>query len=174
MDLKDNTFYPLVILFFILGLVIGYAIHRPETVQKIQYVDRPVEKIVEVTTTPVSASPTSTAVSTVTPAPDFIIKELYDPVKDKPTATIKLENWRAVPAMVSVSQGDTVLIGISTSSIPGTITLILNSYQRNLGTNGAAFITFNKKGTYVFKAIIPSGDPNILNTTYAEGTIKVS
>ncbi len=174
MDAKD-IFYPLIILFFIIGLVIGYAIHRPETVQKIQYVDRTVEKVVEVTATPSPTSPTSTPVSTAIPIPDFTIKQLYDPVNDQPTTTMKLENRRAVPDVVSIHPGDSVSIVITASSVPGPITLVLGSYQRKLGSNGAVFITFNNKGTYNFSAIVPSGDPNILPAVYAEkGTIIVN
>ncbi|MCZ7372585.1 MAG: hypothetical protein O8C60_02825 [Candidatus Methanoperedens sp.] len=174
MDSKDSTFYPLIALFFILGLVIGYAIHKPETVQKIQYIDRPVENIVEVTTTPLSTPPASTAAATATPAPDFTIRN-YDPSIDKPTMTIELVNWRANPEVVTIRVGETVLIKISDYTVQSPITFILNSsYKENLGKSGARMITFNKKGTYDFKAVIPSSDPSILPAVYAEkGTIIV-
>ena len=173
MDSKDSTFYPLIALFFILGLVIGYAIHKPETVQKIQYIDRPVENIVEVTT-PLSTPPASTAAATATPAPDFTIRN-YDPSIDKPTMTIELVNWRANPEVVTIRVGETVLIKIMDYTLQSPMTLVLNSsFKENLGKSGAKMITFNKKGTYNFITIIPSSDPSILPRTYAEkGSIIV-
>ncbi len=171
MDAK-KALYPLIVVFFILGLVIGYAIHKPETIEKIQYVDR----IVTTTATPVTTSPTATASATLpgSPAataitPDFTVKN-YDPSKDKPTVTMELANMAVNPNSVSIHVGDIVLIKITDIYLqsPG-LTLILNtSYKKNLGTMGAVVVTFNNKGTYRVQAEIPSGDPTILPKVYTE------
>jgi hypothetical protein len=160
MDPKYKTLIPLVIIFFIFGVVIGYVAHKPETV----------EKIITVTITP-----TPTPAPTPTPTPtisDFTVK-IYEPSIDIPTKTIELTKRGAEPDAMSIRSGDTVLIKI-TDSPQSPLTVILNAtYSRKLGTSGAVVVTFNKIGTYSLKAIIPSGDPNILPTTYATGTISV-
>lgn len=172
-DPKNKLLIPLIIVFFVFGVVVGYVAHKPETVVKIEYVNQTVEKIVEkiieVTVTP---TPTLTPTPALTPAiMDFTVKG-YEPSKDAPTKTIEITTRGAVPDTLSVRPGDTVLIKITTP--PSAVTLILNAtYSRNMGTSGAVVVTFNKKGMYSFKAIIPSGDPNILPTTYGEGTITV-
>ena len=169
MEIKDNTFYPLIILFFFLGLVIGYMVHQPVTVTETRYINNTVEKIVE-KTPEATGSPTSVVtVAVPTPGTDFSVKDSYDPSMDKPTRTIELANWRATPDTVTIHPGESVVIVITASSVQGPITLVLNStYKRNIGTSGAAFITFNKKGTYTFKAIIPNPDPNIVPIVYAD------
>jgi hypothetical protein len=133
-------------------------------------VPKEVEKIVYVTATPTSTVPTSTAAPTVS---DFTVKN-YDPAADVPDYIIKLRNWGADPDTLSISPGNTVLIEITDISLPGPLTLILNlSYTRNLGKSGAVVVTFNKRGTYSLKAIIPSDDPSVLPKTYGTGTIAV-
>lgn len=177
MDAKDNTLYPLIILFFLLGLVVGYVIHKPATIEKIQVINRTVEvpvikeveKIVYVT-----ATPTSTVPAVVTPVSgDFSVK-IYDPATDRPSNTMELTNWRFSPDALSIQSGVTVLIKITDLSLQRPLTLIVNSsYTRDLGRSGAVIVTFNKKGTYNLKAIIPSSDPNIQPTTYGQGTVTV-
>lgn len=182
MDPKYKTLIPLIIIFFIFGMVVGYVAHKPQTIE--------IEKIVTVTVTPVpTASPTLTQTPTPTPTPtqtptptatvaptvsDFIVTTGYDPSKDTSTKTIELTSNGANPRTLSIRPGDSVLIKITSYSSQSPLTLILNATtERNLGTSGAVVVTFNKKGTYSFKAIIPSGDPNILPKSYAEGTITV-
>ena len=170
MDAK-KALYPLIVVFFILGLVIGYAIHKPETIEKIQYVDR----IVTATATPVTTSPTATTspTSTESPtataiAPDFTVKN-YDSSKDKPTVTMELANMAVNPNSVSIHVGDTVLIKITDIYLQSRLTLILNnSYKKDLGTMGAVVVTFNNNGTYRVQAEIPSGDPTIFPKVYTE------
>ncbi len=177
MDSKNKTLIPLIIIFFILGIVVGYVAHKPQTIE----IEKPVEKIVYqnttvyVTVTPTPA-PTATATATAIATPaisDFTVKN-YDPSKDTPTKTIELTSNGASPNTLSIRPDDSVLIKITDYSSQSPLTLILNNtYSRNLGTGGAVVVTFNKKGTYSFKAIISSGDPNILPKSYAEGTITV-
>jgi hypothetical protein len=175
MDPKNKTLIPLIIIFFIFGVVVGYVAHKPVTI----------EKIVTVTVTPTptpSPSPTPTPAPTPTPTPteavtpsvsNFTVKDYYDPSKDIPTYTIQLNNRRANPETLTIRPGDTVLIKITDYTLSSSLTLILNSYSKDLGKSGAVFITFNKIGAYSYKAVIPSGDPNILPETYAKGTISV-
>lgn len=177
MDPKYKTLIPLIIISFILGAAVGYVAHKPET--KIEYHNTTieVEKIVTVT---VTVTPTPTPMPTLTPTPtpavvaDFTVK-IYEPSKDVPTKTVTFDNLRANPSEMSIKPGDTVLFKI-TDYTASRMTLVLNesvisevlSYS-----GGAVVITFNNKGTYRFKAIIPSSDPSIAPRTYAEGTINV-
>jgi hypothetical protein len=180
MDAKKSL-YPLIVVFFILGLVIGYAIHKPETIEKIQYVDRIVTATA--TATPVTTSQTATASPTPTEspnataiAPDFTVKN-YDYSKDKPTVTMVLANMAVNPNSVRIRIGETVLIKITDISLQSPLTLVLNLSKRiNLGTRGAVMITFNTKGTYRVQAEIPSDDPAIIPKVYTEreGIIIVS
>lgn len=179
MDPNNKTLIPLIIIFFIFGIVVGYVAHTPQP--------QTIEKNVTVTVTPVPTPP-PTLTQTLTPAPtqtltptataaqivsDFVVK-IYDPSKDTPTNTIELTSNGANPNTLSIRPENSVLIKITGYSSQSPLTLILNNtYSRNLGTGGAVVVTFNKRGTYNFKAIIPSGDPNILPKTYAEGTIRV-
>jgi hypothetical protein len=176
MDSKNNTLYPLIILFFLLGIVVGYVIHKPET--RTEYVNKTievestptikeVEKIVYVTATPTYVAPAATAV-----VANFSVK-VYNPDTDMPTNTVELTNRRFNPQTLSISMGRAVLIKISDSSLQSPLTLILDSYEKSLGTGGAVVVTFNKKGTYNLKAIIPSGDPNVIPQTYGEAAITV-
>ncbi|MCX9024803.1 MAG: hypothetical protein OIN85_01760 [Candidatus Methanoperedens sp.] len=178
MESKYKTLIPLIIIFFIIGVAVGYVAHKPVTI----------EKIVTVTVTPIpTTTPISTPIPTLTlistPIPtltatatptvsDFTVRN-YDPSTDTPTKKIELINRRANPTETAIHLGDTVLIEITDSSLTTPLTLSLDSYSKNLGTSGAAFITFNKKGTYTFKAIASSPDPNVLPSTYGEGTITV-
>ena len=175
MDPKYKTIIPLIVVFFILGVVVGYVAHKSVTI----------EKIVTVTVTPVPTPspttpippPTPTQTPTATPTPvvsDFTVKDYYDPSKDTPAKTIELTSRGADPNTLSIRPGDTVLIKITNYGLDSPLTLVLNAtYSRNLGTSGAVVVTFNTKGTYSFKAIIPSGDPNVLPRDYAVGTITV-
>ncbi|MDP2767336.1 MAG: hypothetical protein Q8O41_07795 [Candidatus Methanoperedens sp.] len=178
---KNKTLIPLIIIFFIFGAVVGYVAHKPATIEKI--VEK--EKIVTVTVT-VTPIQTPTPTPTLTPTPiataaptviDFTVKNYYDPAKDISTYTIQIRNWGADPNTLSVHQGDSVLIKIADITLLTSMTLILNSSsqkeENDLGTSGAAFVTFNKKGIYTFKGILRSSDPTILSRTYAEGTISV-
>jgi hypothetical protein len=177
MDPRNKTSI-LFILFFIFGLLVGYVAHKPETIEKIEYINQTievpkiVEKIVEVTVTSTStpiATPTNTSGIS-----DFTVKN-YGPSLDTPAQTIELKNWRASPSTLSIRSGDTVLIKIADYTLMSPMTLILNNtYNRNLGTSGAVVVTFNKKGIYNLKAIIPSSDPYIIPRTYAEGIITVN
>lgn len=174
-DPKNKTLIPLIIIFFILGVVVGYVAHKPETIEKIVTVNVTVTPIPTPTPaqTPIpTTTPTPTPTPAVTPAiMDFTVKN-YEPSKDAPTKTIDITTRGAVPDTVSVRPGDIVLIKITTP--PSAVTLILNAtYSRNMGTGGAVVVTFNKKGMYSLKVIFPSSDPNIQPTTYAEGTITV-
>lgn len=176
----NKTLIPLIIVFFIFGVAIGYVAHKPATI----------EKIVTVTVTPVptpspspTATPSSTPTPTTSPTPtvtptvsDFIVKDYYNPSTDIPDATVTFDqNNNVIPSPVSVHPGQSVLIRITSQPLRYQLTLILNnSYQKYLGgSGGAAFVTFNKEGTYPFKGVIPSSDPSISPKTYAEGTINV-
>jgi hypothetical protein len=174
MESKDSTFYPLIVLFFVLGLVIGYVIHQPET--EIKYINNTievptiVEKIVGVT-----ASPTSTAQTpapTSTQVPDFEVK-IYDPAKDNPTKTVEIRNWQAVPDQLSLHPGQTVLFQVLEYSQQVPPNFILGSYERKLGTAGQIVATFNKIGNYDFRVVIPSDNPGSLPAEYAKGSIRV-
>ncbi len=173
MESKDKLFSSLIILAFIVGIAIGYFVHQPGTetkyINNTVEVPKIVEKIAETTASPVgtTAQPASIQV------PDFEIK-IYDPDKDKPDETIKLENWRAVPPQLSIRAGKTVLITVL--NYPGQELppwFIMGSYNKLLGSNGMIVIKFNKTGTYEYKAVAPNTDPSILPRTYAEGTITV-
>lgn len=177
MDAQYNKFIPLFIIVFILGVVVGYAVHKPE----IQYINQTIEKTVVVTVTPISTptltqtlTPTQSPTPTVTPTvSDFTVK-VYEPSIDMPTKTVELTNWRAQPDSLSITTNDIVLIKITDYTLQYPLTLFLNNtYSKNVGTSGAVIVNFNNKGTYSFKAIIPSTDPNIIPRTYAEGTIIV-
>ncbi len=176
MDSKNNTLYPLIILFFLLGIVVGYVIHKPGT--RIEYVNKTievestptikeVEKIVYVTATPTYVAPAATAV-----VANFSVK-VFNRDTDRPTSTMELTNQRFNPPTLSISTGNTVLIKISDSSLQSPLTLVLDSYEKSLGTGGAVVVTFNKKGTYNLKAFIPSGDPNVISQTYGEAVVTV-
>jgi len=170
----NRIYIPLIIMFFIFGVVVGYVAHKPETIVKIE---TPVPTPTPTPTPIPTPTPTPTPTETPTPTPtptisDFTVKN-YDPFKDTPTYTIKLRNWRADPDTLTIRPGDTVLIEIADISLSSPMTLILNSYSKNLGISGAVVVTFNNKGRYGLKAIISSTDPTILPRTYAEGTITV-
>ncbi len=172
MESKDSTFYPLIVLFFVLGLVIGYVIHQPET--EIKYlnntieVPKIVEKIVEATT-----SPTSTALTpTPTQVPDFEVK-IYNPEKDKPTTTIEIIDWRAMPDQISIHPGQIVLIKVVNYPDRPKPEFIMGSYNKELGTAGQIVAIFNKIGNYDFRVVIPSDNPGSLPTEYAKGSIRV-
>jgi hypothetical protein len=177
MESKYKTLIPLIIIFFIIGVAIGYLAHKPETIKEIVNVTvTPVPTPTLISTpipTPISIS-TSIPTPTATPAlSDFTVRN-YNPSTDVPTATIQLVNNRATPNEIHVHVGDTVLIKITDVSLTSPLTLFLNSaYSMNMGTSGAAFITFNNKGTYTFEAIAISPDPNIVSLTYGKGTIIV-
>jgi len=179
-DPKNNkTLIPLIIIFFILGVVVGYVAHKSVTIEKIVTVN------VTVTPTPTPA-PTQTPIPTPTPTPtptpiatpvvsDFTVKDYYDPSKETPTYTVQLRNRGVDPNTLSIRQGESVLIKITDSSLLSPLTIYLNSSPiKDLGVSGAAFVTFNNKGIYSLKAMYRSGDPNIISQTYAEGTITVN
>lgn len=174
MEPKDGTFYPLIILFFILGLVIGYVIHQPGT--EIRYNNNTIEvptivkEIVETTASPTSTA--STYAPTSTQVPDFEVK-IYEPGKDKPTQTIELVNWQTMPNYVSLRAGENVLIKVVNYPDQKAPRFIMDSYTKDLGTAGMIVVKFNKLGTYNFEAIIPNDDPSILPMTYAKGSIRV-
>lgn len=176
MDSKNNTLYPFIILFFLLGIVVGYVIHKPET--RIEYVNKTievesmptikeVEKIVYVTTTPTYMAPAATAVIA-----NFSVK-VYNPDTDKPTNTMELINRRFNPQTLSTPTGSTVLIRISDYTLRNPLIFTLDSYEKSLGTGGAVVVTFNKKGIYNLKAVISSGDPNVMPQTYGEAVVTV-
>jgi hypothetical protein len=179
MDSKNNTLYPLIILFFLLGIVVGYVIHKPET--RTEYVNKTVEvestptikeveKIVYVTATaaPTYATPAATTVVTA----NFSVK-VYNPDTDKPTNTMVLTNYRFNPQTLSTPTGSTVLITISDYTLQNPLILAIDSYKMSLGTGGAVVVTFNKKGIYNLKAVISSGDPNVVPQSYGEAVVTV-
>ncbi len=182
MESKERTFYSLILLFFVIGLVIGYMMHQPGT--EIRYINSTievptvVEKIVEVTASPTSptspTAPTSTTPApTSTPVPDFEVK-IFDPEKDKPAQTIELVNWKATPDYVSMHPGQTVLIKlVNYPAQQEPPKFIMGSYEKTLGTAGMIVIKFNKIGNYDYTVIIPNNDPTILPKTYAKGSIIV-
>jgi plastocyanin len=178
MESKYKTLIPLIIIFFIVGVAVGYVAHKPKTIE----IEKPVEKIiyqnntvyVTVTPTPIV---TATAAAIETPAiSDFTVRN-YDPSTDTPTKTIELTSNGANPSIVSVHPGDTVLIKITGYSLQSPLKLNLTSLnmsqERNLGTGGAVVVTFNTRGSYSLKASVLSADPTILPRTYGEGTITV-
>ena len=174
MESKDTTFYPLIVLFFVLGLVIGYVVHQPES--EIKYINSTIEvqKNVE-NSREVTISPTSTATTpapTFTQVPDFEIK-IYDPAKDKPSEIIEIVNWQAMPDQISIPLKNTVLIKVVNYPERPAPYFIMGSYNEKLGTAGQIVVKFNKKGTFSYKVIIPNDDPNINPMTYAEGSIRV-
>ncbi|MFZ3058182.1 MAG: hypothetical protein WA102_00460 [Candidatus Methanoperedens sp.] len=177
MESKYKTLIPLIIIFFIVGVAVGYVAHKPKTIE----IEKPVEKIVYqnntvyVTVTP-TPTPIATAIATAIATPaisDFTVRN-YNPSTDIPAKTIELTSNGAKPSSVSLHPGDALLIKITGYSSESPLTLILNyTYRRNLGTSGAVIVIFNTKGSYNLKAEVPSGDPNILPKSYAEGTISV-
>ncbi len=186
MDPKYKTVILLIIIFFIAGAVVGYVAHRPATVVRTEYINQTIEvpkvtvteKIVYITATPTISAPTPAPTGTIVPAETIVpgsgfnVRN-YNPSTDMPTKTIELTNWHAAPNTISIHPGDTVLIKITDITLQSPLMLTLDSYTKNLGTDGAAFITFNRKGTYNFKAVVASSSPNILPRTYGEGTISV-
>lgn len=172
MEPKDGTFYPLIILFFILGLVIGYVIHQPGT--EIRYINNTievpmvVEKKAETTAAPTATTPAPTS----TQVPAFEVR-IYDLEKDKPTETIELINWKAMPDQISIRPGQTVLFKVLDYPSRAPPNFIMGSYERKLGTAGMIVATFNKIGTYDFRVVIPSDNPGTLPTEYAKGSIRV-
>ena len=181
---KHYTLIALVIVFLLFGAIIGYVVNTPASVEEpvatptaTPIVDEPVATI---TATPdavaTTVAPTPTEVEpTETPLlePDFTAT-IYNPETDKSTKTIEFTSRGAEPNTLSIRPGNSVLFTITDYTVQSPITFILNSsYEKNLGKSGAVVVTFNNKGTYDFKAIIPSGDPNILPKTYSEGTITV-
>lgn len=177
MDQKYKTLIPLIIIFFIFGIVVGYVAHKPETIVKTVEVEKIVTVTVTVTPTPTPATPAPTPTPTPTAAPavaDFTVKDYYNPFIDIPTYTIQLRNWGADPRTLAIRQGESVEIKNTDGSLTSPMTLILNSHERYIGKyGGSAFVTFNKKGTYTLKAILLSEDPTITSKTYAEGVINV-
>ncbi len=177
MDPKNKIYIPLIIIFFIFGVVIGYVAHKPATIEKPVYInttiEKVVEKIVEVTPTLTATPAVPTPAPTATPeVPDFTVK-IWDPSRDNPKYTVLLDNHAANPDTLSIRPGDMILIRITDNFLSNPLTLNLSSYTRNLGTAGAVVVTFNKTGTYRFQAIIPSRDPHVLPAEYARGTITV-
>ncbi len=174
MESKDITFYPLLVLFFALGLIIGYVVHQPET--EIKYINSTIEvqKNVE-NKGEVGVSPTSTATTpapTITQVPDFEIK-IYDPEKDKPSEIIEIVNWQAMPDQISIPLKNTVLIKVVDYPDRPAPYFMMGSYNKKLGTAGQIVVIFNKKGTFNYKVVIPDDDPNVMPVTYAEGSIRV-
>ena len=178
MESKYKTLIPLIIIFFIAGVAVGYLAHKPVTIEKIVTITvtptpTPSPISTPITTPIYTPIPTSTPTTTATPASDFTVR-IYDPSTDKPAQTIELTSKGANPGTVSIHPGDALLIKITGYSSQSPLNLILNStYSQNIGTSGAVIVTFNKKGSFSFEAIVSSGDPNILPKSYAEGTINV-
>ena len=172
MESKDSTVYLLIILFFIIGVVTGYLLHQPGT--EIKYINRTIEvpgtvaTIAATTAIPVE----TTRQPTPTQAPDFVVR-VYDPEKDQPVNTIELINWKAIPEKISIRPGQPILIKVVDFPQQSPPYFIMGSYERKLGTAGQIIITFNKVGTYDFQVVIPSNDPTVNPTKYAEGSIRV-
>ncbi|HEY9245699.1 MAG TPA: hypothetical protein VIO11_02520 [Candidatus Methanoperedens sp.] len=180
MDPKNKTLIPLVIIFFLFGIAVGYIVHTPKTVtiEKPVYINNTIEKTVEVTSTPTPGITTlPTVVPVLTPQiPDFNVK-FYDQAVDHPSRTIDIANQRASPNSMTIHLEDTVLIRISDTSLQNPLELTISSmnttYKKSLGTSGAVYVTFNAKGMYNLKAVILSADKNIMGRTYAEATITI-
>ncbi len=173
MEPKEKLFYSLIILVFILGIAIGYFVRQPGT--EIKYINNTVEvpKIVENIAETTASPKETTAVPTSAQVPDFEVK-IFDPQKDKPTKIIELRNWQAVPKEISIRPGQVILIKVVDYSQQTPPNFIMGSYKREpLGSAGQIVIKFNKIGIYDYRAVIPSDDPTILPTIYAEGSIKV-
>lgn len=81
MDPKIKSYLPLIIIFFVLGVVAGYLLHQPATIEKPIYINQTIETTVEKTVT-ATATPASTAIMTPTPTltetpqpvPDFTVR----------------------------------------------------------------------------------------------------
>jgi plastocyanin len=183
-DPKHYTLIALIVVFFALGMILGYIVYTPTPAYEVAATPTATPPAGVITATPtatptvkettVTPVPTDTAPA-VTPLkePDFTAKS-YDPEKDKPTKIIEFKNNRAQPDAVSIKPGNSVLFTITDYTVQSPITFILNSsYEKNLGKSGSVLVTFNNKGIYNFKAIMPSGDPNIIPREYATGTITV-
>lgn len=184
MKLNSKILVPLIIVLFALGLVIGYVIPKPPTIEEPRAMPTPAP-IPEPTLIPTPIpTPMETPVVTPVPTPlpetpvptpsisNFTVKG-YNPDIDNPTATIEFVNKVARPVTASVRPGETVLFIIKDYTIQSPLTLVLDTTERDLGTTGAAVVTFNLKGTYSYKAIFRSNDPYILPRTYAEGSVYV-
>jgi hypothetical protein len=180
MESKYKTLIPLIIIFFIAGVAIGYVAHKPVTIEKIVTVTvTPIPTTTPITTPIPTTISTPILTPTITSTPalsDFTVRN-YDPSTDTPTTTIELTSNGARPATLSIHLSDTVLIKIAGYSLqyPLTLNIISTnmSQERNLGTSGSVIVAFNTKGSYSFKATVSSGDPNILPVSYGEGTIYV-
>lgn len=178
---KNNQVIVFIVISFIVGALAGYAIHTPET--KIEYINKTIEvpkiiyeeKIVEVT---VTATPTGT-----TPAPtpqiptistsNFSMK-VYDPSTDKTDKIIEFNNNRASPPGSSVRPGKSVLFKNIDYTVSRPLALVVDSSNEiKLSGGSGVFVTYYEKGTYEFKAVYTSKDPNVKPTIYAKGTITV-
>ncbi len=189
MDPKNKTLIPLIIIFIVglvIGLGVGYMVHQPVTIVKT--VNVTVTPIPTPTPTPIP-TPTPTPIPTQAPAPaptpavsDFVVKGYYDPNIDIPDATVTIEGYNnVIPSTLSIHPGQSVLITVTSQSLPKPIWLVLYDtancspcmppYQKYLGAqNGGTFITFNNKGTYLFKTETRSSDPTILPTPFTTNT----
>ncbi len=193
MDPKYKTLIPLIIIIIgVVAFVIGYEVRQPVTI--IAPTPTPTSTpIPTLSPTPIptlapTQSPTPTPTSTPILVSDFIVKDNYDPNTDIPCmgCIITIEGYNNVnPSGLSIRPGQSVVIKVTSQSLPKAINLTLYDTancspclppaQKYLGAqNGGVFITFNNKGTYMFNTVIPSGDPYILPTPFTtNNTITV-
>lgn len=185
-DPKHYTLIALIVVFFALGMILGYIVYTPPPDHEVAAtpVATPPAGVITATATatptvidtvtplPTEAAPTAAPTETAPQQPNFTAKT-YDPEKDKPTKIIELKNNRAQPDTASIKPGNSVLFTITDYTIQSPLTFIMDSYKKDLGKSGAVLVTFNNQGIYKFKVIIPSGDPNIIPREYATGTITV-
>lgn len=185
MDPKNKTLIPLIIIFFVVGIAVGYVAHKPVTIEKPVEVEKIVTVTVTVTPTPAPATPTPTPTPTPITTPsvsDFTVKDFYNPDTDIPCygCIITVEGYYTVnPTGLSIHPGQSVLIKTS-QSFPEKLWLALYDtancspclppYQKYLGSSGAAFITFNNKGTYSFKTETRSSEQGVLPTPFTTNT----
>ncbi len=186
MSLNNKATIALIIALFVFGVFVGYIYTKHITpvppppltpTPTISYTPTPTQTVSmpSPTITPTLTSPPSTP--TVTPAKikeNFTVKQLYDPEKDIPTATIELANYRANPATVRIHPGESVLITfVGGENIEQLSVTLDTSFERKLRPKGVIYVIFHNKGSYSLKAVIPSDVPNIIPRPYAEATIKV-
>ncbi|MFA4936258.1 MAG: hypothetical protein WC568_10535 [Candidatus Methanoperedens sp.] len=180
MDPKYKTLIPLIIIFFIFGIVVGYVAHKPQTIEieKVVYINQTVEKIVTVTVTPTPAPQQAEEVlpkeTPVVKVPDIIKLEITGTSVATKTITIKAIDYGGInPNPTSLRVNDTAFFRLYEIFQYKKAILQIGENNFELGTGSAIYLKFTEKRTYNYKVLVPSSDPNIQPTIYAEGTITV-
>lgn len=174
MDPKYKTVIPLLIGFFIFGVVVGYVAHKPETIETIVEKERIVTVTVTVTPTPVPQQTEEIVPkeSPVVQVPDII--KLDGTFVAARTITIKGPRYGGIdPNPTSLRQNEIALFKLYEIFQYQKAMLQIGQYNFEIKPLGGVFLKFTEKRTYNYKVIIPSNDPNIQPITYAEGTITV-